>query len=395
MANEWVKQVKDRTEKVPVSGGRTDKLGKISFDDLVFVPAQLTKRPVDYFRDKINAKTIVGKKSKRPLEIETPIIFGGMSFGALSREAKNAMAKASTMVGALKSTGEGGMLPESRILAKKLIVEYSTGRFGITEEVLKQADVLKIKIGQGAKPGQGGLLAKEKVTDEIAEIRMVEKGKDVHSAPYHSDINSIEDLKKKVDWMRELSGGVPIVIKLGAGDVENDVKLAVQAGPDVIAIDGIEGGTGAAPEIMLNDFGIPALAALRIARKTLDNLGAEQELWIGGGLSKGADFAKALAMGADAVFIGMPLLVAMGCAYCKMCYFGKCPKGIATQDQELRKNLNVDEATQKIANYIKNCTEEIKMVAGACGKDDVYKLDRNDLRALTSDISKISGIDLV
>ena len=390
-----LKQVLDRTKGVPKASGRSDKFGRISFDDLVFLPAQLAKKPVDYFREEISTKTIVGKNSKRPLELDTPIVFGAMSFGALSREAKIALAKASTITGTMANTGEGGMLPEEREFAKKLIVQYSTGRFGITEEVLKKADAIEIKIGQGAKPGQGGLLPKEKLTEEIAKIRNVPLDKNVHSPAYHPDIENIEDLKKKVSWLREITQGAPVIIKLGAGDIEADVKLAVKANPDIIAIDGLEGGTGAAPEVMLNEVGLPTLSALAKARKILDRLGAKQELWIGGGLTTGGDFAKALALGANAVFCATSLLVAMGCIRCGLCYLGKCPKGIATQDPQLRKNLNVQQAAENIANYIKNCTEEIKMIAGACGENDIHKLNPEYLRAMNSEIAKISNTELI
>lgn len=395
MSEKWIKEIQDRVKKIPITSGRSNKSGRISFDDLVFVPAQLAKRPVDYFRDKISAKTIIGKNSKKPITLETPIIIGAMSFGALSREAKTCLARSSSLAGTIENTGEGGMLPEEREFSKHLIVQYSTGRFGISEDILKKADAIEIKIGQGAKPGQGGLLPKEKVTEEIAEIRKIEKGKDVHSPPYHSDIKTIEDLAEKVAWLRELTGGKPIIIKLGAGDVESDVGLAVKANPDIIAIDGIEGGTGAAPEVMLDEVGIPALAALAEARKTLDEIKAPQELWMGGGFNKGGDFAKALALGADAVFTAFPLMVAMGCTYCKLCYLGKCPVGIATQDPELRKKLNVEQAPQNIANYINHCTEEIKMVAGAVGKNDVHNLAKDDLRALTSEMVKITGVKFI
>lgn len=368
--------------------------GKISWDDLVFVPAQLNKRPIDYYQEKISSKTIIGKNSKKPIELETPIIIGAVSFGAVSKEAKIALAKASTMAGTMENTGEGGMLPEEREFSKKLIIQYSTGRFGITEEILKKADAIEIKIGQGAKGGMGGLLPKEKVTEEIAEIRKVEKDKNIHSPAYHLDIKNIEDLRKKVEWLREITEGVPIIIKLAAGDIENDVKLAVKANPDIIAIDGMEGGTGAAPEAMLNEVGIPTIAALVKAREVLDKIGSKLELWIGGGLNKGGDFAKALALGADAVFCATPLLIAMGCIQCRLCYQGKCPKGIATQDPELRKNLNTEEASKNMANYIKNCTEEIKMIAGAGGKNDIHNLSKDDLRALNSEIANITGIKL-
>ena len=392
MEQDWIRKIQDRTKRIPISSGRSSKAGRFSFDDLVFVPAQLFKRPVDYFREEISSRTIIGKNSKKPIILETPIVIGAMSFGALSKEAKIALAKASTLAGTMENTGEGGMLPEEREFSKRLIIQYSTARFGITEEVLKKADAIEIKIGQGAKPGQGGLLPKEKITEEIARIRNISRDKDIHSPAYHLDIKNIDDLKEKVNWLRNLTGGVPIIIKLAAGDVESDVEMAVKANPDVIAIDGMEGGTGAAPQVILDEVGTPTLIALVKARKTLDRIGAKQELWIGGGLNNGGDFAKALALGADAVFCATSLLVAMGCIYCRLCYLGKCPKGIATQEENLRKNLNIEEASQKIANFIKNSTEEIKMIAGSCGENDIHKLNKGHLRALNSEIAKITEI---
>jgi glutamate synthase domain-containing protein 2 len=395
MDEKWFQEIQNRVKKIPVSSGHSDKFEKISFDDLVFVPAQLAKKPVDYYREEIGTKTIIGKGSKKPIVISTPIIIGAMSFGALSLEAKTALAKASTIAGTIENTGEGGMLPEEREFAKYLIIQYSTGRFGITEEILKKADAIEIKIGQGAKGGMGGYLPGEKVTEEIAQIRKKETGKDIHSPAYHPDIRDIEDLRKKVEWLKGLTAGVPIILKLAAGDIENDFKFAVEANPDIIAIDGMGGGTGAAPEVMLNEVGIPTLAALVKAREVLDKIGAKQELWIGGGLSKGGDFAKALALGADAVFCATPLLIAMGCTYCRLCYLGKCPKGITTQEPELRKKLDIELAAQNIADFIKNSTEEIKMIAGACGENDIHRLNKDYLRAMNAEIARITKVKLV
>jgi len=393
MPDDLIREIQKRVgDKVPISGGRGNKFNKISFDDLVFVPAQLSKKPVDYYKEKISSKTVIGKNSQKPIEIETPIIIGAMSFGAVSRETKIALAKASKLAGTIANTGEGGMLTEEREFSKYLIIQYSTGRFGIREEIFKKADLIEIKIGQGAKPGMGGMLPAEKVTEEIAKVRGVPMGKDVHSPAYHLDIKNIDDLRKRIEWLRSLTGGAPIIIKLAAGDIENDLKLAVKANPDIIAIDGKGGGTGAAPEVILDEVGIPTLAALVRARETLDKIGAKQELWIGGGLQKGADFSKALALGADAVFSATSLLMAMGCINCKLCYLGKCPKGIATQEPELRKKLNIEEASQNIANFIKNSTEEIKMVAGVCGENDIHKLNKGHLRALNSEIAKITRL---
>ena len=386
--------MQDRIGRVPVRGGRSNKEIKNGFDDLVFVPAQLAKRPVDYFKETISTKTILGRNSKRPVGIDVPILVAAMSFGALSKNAKIALAKGSALAGTVANTGEGGLINEEREFAKRLVIQYSTGRFGIDEEILKKADIIEIKIGQGAKGGQGGLLQKEKVTPEIAAVRRVEMGNDVHSPAYHPDIKTVTDLKAKVDWLRKLSGGVPIVIKLAAGDIESDVKIAVQANSDIIAIDGLTGGTGAAPEVMLDEMGIPTLPALVKTREVLDKLGAKQELWISGGFYTGGDVAKALALGADAVFMGSAMLAALGCVGCNLCYLGKCPKGIATQDPELVKNMDVDVAAQNVANFIKNCTEEVKMMAGAVGHDDIHDLSANDLRGLTLEISKIAGVKM-
>ena len=392
---EWVTEIKMRAAKGKplVSGGRSNKLNKISFDDLFFVPAQLTRRPIDYFRQKIVSETVIGKNSKQPLKLSMPILAGAMSFGALSKEAKIAVAKATTIVGTATNTGEGGMLPEERENANILIAQYSTGRFGVNEDYIRSADAIEIKIGQGAKPGQGGLLPGDKVTEEISEVRNVPMGEDVHSPPCHPDILSINDLKEKVKWLRELTGGKPIIIKLGAGNVEEDVKLALKADPDVIAVDGMEGGTGAAPRVMLDDFGTPVLSAVVKARKVMGK-NSKQDLIVGGGFNKGADIAKALALGADAVFMSFPLLVAMGCTYCKQCYMGKCPMGVTTQDPELRKRLNIDPAAKNITNFLNACNEEVKMVAGATGKANVHELDRDDLRSLSLLIEKITGIPL-
>jgi glutamate synthase domain-containing protein 2 len=393
---EWVSEIKKRAAlgKPPVFGGRSKKLGWVSFDDLTFIPVQLTQRPVDYFREDISTKTVIGKSARKPLKLEIPILIAAMSFGALSKEAKIVLARASSAVGTATNTGEGGMLPEEREEAKILIAQYSTGRFGVDEEYIRRADAIEIKIGQGAKPGQGGLLPGEKVTTEIAKLRRVPVGKAIHSPPAHPDIKDIADLRRKVEWLRELNDG-PIIIKLAAGNVEKDVELAVQANPDVIAVDGMEGGTGAAPAIMLDEFGIPTLAALVKARQVLDRLKAEQDLLIGGGLNIGADVAKALALGADAVFMGFSLLVAMGCTYCKMCWTGKCPVGITTQDPELRKRLSMASAVKSVVNYLKACSEEVKMVAGACGKRDIHELSRANLRALNLTAARVAGVELV
>lgn len=394
---EWIKVVRERTEKgkAPIAAGRSNKFGRISFDDLVFMPAQLAATPIDYFKEKISSETIIGKKTKHPLKLKTPIIMAAMSFGALSDKAKLSLAIASSAVGTATNTGEGGMLPEERKNAKILIGQYSTGRFGIDENYFKNSDAIEIKIGQGAKPGQGGLLPAAKVTEKVAKVRNLPVGKAIHSPPCHTDIKNIKQLHERVEEIRGKIDGRPIILKLGAGDMKKDIPLAVEANPDVIAIDGMSGGTGAAPKIMLNDFGNPTVSALTETRKILDDLGAKQELIVGGGLNKGADVAKALALGADAVFMGTALLGAMGCINCGMCYLGKCPQGIVTQDPKLIAKLNKDKAAHGIVSFIDSCTEEVKMAAAATGKRDIHKLNRDDLRSMTLLIRELTGVPLV
>ena len=375
------------TGKPPSGGLHATKKIPVSLDNINFIPAQLAKRPVDYFREHISSRTVIGSRAKKPLELETPIMIAAMSFGALGKPAKIALATASTLAGTADNTGEGGMLPEERSEAKLLVAQYSTGRFGVDENYLRSADAIEIKIGQGAKPGQGGLLPKEKITEEIARIRKVGMNEDLHSPAYHPDIKSLSDLKKKIAWLRKFCKG-PIIVKLGAGNVEEDVRIAVRAGADVIAIDGFGGGTGAAPQVMMNEMGLPIVMAVVRARRELDRLKAKQELIVAGGLRTGGDVAKMLALGADAVYMGSSLLAAMGCIQCLQCYRGLCPVGITTHDKRLHAKFDKN-AAQHVANFIKACTEEVKMISGACGYDDIHALSARDLVALDGLTEKI------
>jgi len=389
-----------KSAQPPTTAGRSKiHLGAVSFNHLVFLTAQAAKRPYDYFVQEIKSKTIVGKRSKHPIEIDGAAIVAAMSFGALSATAKIAIAKGATLAGTIDNTGEGGMLPEEREAAKLMIAQYSTGRFGVDEDYLRRADAVEIKFGQGAKPGQGGLLPGDKVTERVAKTRStkdkpVHAGDTLHSPPYHLDIFTVEDLKERIKWLREITDGKPIIVKIGACNLFADLPLIIQADPDIIAIDGGQGGTGASPKIMLEHTGIPTLGALIEARFLLDYYNAPQELWMAGGIQTGHDMAVCLALGADAVFVGVALMQAMGCVGCGQCYKGKCPYGIATQDPELEKKLNVDEAAQKVANFFLKCNEEVKMLAAACGYDDIHKLSVEDLRALTFEAQVITGIPM-
>jgi glutamate synthase domain-containing protein 2 len=370
-----------------------------SFDDLIILPAQLSRLSIDTYREPCNTRTVLGGRyAKNPLVVETPILIGGMSFGAISKEAKIALAKGSAMVGTATNNGEGGLLPEEREHAYKLIVQVLPSRFGFTLHNIEVADALEIVVGMGAKPGLAGHLMASKITEEIAKMRQIPPGIDLHSHGRHSDIFGADDLQLKIEELRELTDWEkPIFLKIGAGRVIEDVKIAAKVGVDGITVDGMQGGTGAGPKIAIDNLGIPSMPAVVQAVRALEEMGVKDEmsLIVSGGIKDGGDVAKALAMGADAVAIGTGALVAMGCTVCLKCHEGNCHAGIGTQKEELRKRLNVDEAAKKVANYLTAMTNELVILAKAAGKTDVHNLEREDLRALTVEASAITGIPLV
>ena len=370
-----------------------------NFDDIIILPAQASIPPVDKYREPCNTSVVLGDRfAEEPLVLQTPVLIAGMSFGALSKESKLAMAKGSSMVGSCANTGEGGMLPEERELADNLMVQYSSGRFGVSSDYLNVADAIEVKIGQGAKPGMGGHLLAEKVSPEVAKIRGIPEGTDALSPARFLDATREGDLAKHIELLREVTDWrVPIVVKLGPGRVYEDVQIAAEAGADVISVDGMEGGTGAAPEVVIEHTGVPTLAALVQAVNGLNDIGLKDEvdLIITGGIRSGADVAKAMAMGADAVYIGTGAMIAMGCRACRMCYTGKCPVGVATQDPVLRERMDVDLAARRVANYIKSMTEEAKMLAQLAGHDDIRKFSPEDLRALDTNTAAITGLKLI
>ncbi|MCX8188643.1 MAG: glutamate synthase-related protein [Nitrososphaeria archaeon] len=370
-----------------------------SFDDLIILCAQTSRPPIDHYREPCDTEVVLGGRyAEKPLKLKAPIIVGAMSFGAISREAKIAIAKAATRLGIAVNTGEGGIIPEERENAATLIAQYASGRFGINARNLQTADAIEIKIGQGAKAGQGGLLMGEKVTAEIAAVRGIPVGTDAVSPARHLDIVGPEDLKMKIEQLREITDWkVPIIVKYSAGRVYDDVKIAAKAGADIIVVDGKQGGTGAAPDIILEHAGLPTLPALVEADRALKEIGLRDEvnLIISGGIRSGADVAKAIALGADAVAMATSVLVAMGCKICGLCSTGKCPKGIATQDPLLRKRLKIDESSERIENYLSTVIEELKMLTQLSGKTHVKNLEKDDLRALTLEVSTITGVKLV
>ena len=370
-----------------------------NFDDLLVLPAQMTRMSIDTYREDCKTQTVLGARyAKKPLVLETPIMISGMSYGALSKEAKIALAKATSIVGTSINNGEGGLLPEERANSYKQVVQILPSRIGFSLKSIQAADALEIITGIGAKPGLSGHLMGSKITKEIAAFRQLPEGIDLHSHPRHGDIFGADDLCLKVSELRDVTDNqIPIFMKIAAGRTWEDVKIAVKAGVDGIVIDGAEGGTGAAPVIAANNLGIPAMPALVQAVRSLEDMGVKDEvsLVISGGIKDGADVAKALALGADAVAIGTGAMVAMGCVVCLRCHEGKCAFGIGTQDPELRKNLHIDEAAQRVANYIQAMTYEAVVIAKAAGKTQLHSMEREDLRSLTLEACAMTGVPLV
>ena len=365
----------------------------ISWDKILFKGAQLATLPLNA-DEPVNTQTVIGPHAEKPLVIDTPIYVSHMSFGALSKEAKTALAKGSAAVKTAMCSGEGGILTESIENAHKYIFEYVPNEYSVTEENLRRVDAIEIKIGQSAKPGMGGHLPGHKVTDEIAVIRGFPPGEDIVSPSHFKDINNKEELKQKVDWLREASHGKPIGIKIAAGHIEADLEVALYANPDFITIDGRAGATGAAPKFIKAATSVPTIFALLSARKALENR-KEISLIITGGLRVSSDFAKAFALGADAVAIATAALIAIGCQQYRICNTGKCPVGIATQDPALRSRCNIDKSARRLANYLRVVTEELKDFTRLTGKHDIHQLSMSDLFTTSSEISNNTEIEHV
>ncbi|MEE8573784.1 MAG: glutamate synthase-related protein [Thermodesulfobacteriota bacterium] len=386
-------QLLARTGKHRVAGmGARRKVPNM--DDLVFLPAQLMRPPL-LEEEEVDTTLILGKKAKKPVKLEVPLMIGAMSFGALSKNAKVALAKAMGTVSSQANSGEGGMLPEEREAASHYTLQYSTGRFGITEETLKKADMIEIKVGQGAKPGMGGHLLKDKITPEIAKVRNIDPEKNAISPARHTDINSKEDLKERVEYLREVTGGVPIGIKLAGGHIEKDMEIALFAGVDVIAVDGMEGGTGAAPLIARENAALPLISVLSRAAKYIEDAGKKDDVTLiaAGGLRGPADFAKAFALGAEGVYISSSAQMSMGCVRCRSCHTGKCPVGICSQDGKVI--LDIDKASEGVVNFINGSIDEIKILCRLTGRNSIRSLSREDLASLDPEAARIAGVELV
>jgi glutamate synthase domain-containing protein 2 len=386
-----------------------------SFDDLTFLPCTLTRIPLEGYREKCNTQTVLGSRfAKKPIVNDIPVMITGMSFGALSYNAKVALGRGATAAGTSTTTGDGGMLQAERDNSKTLIYEVLPSRYGFNVHHLLAADAIELTIGQGAKPGTGGLLLGSKVSEVIAAQRDLPPGVDQRSPARHPDWLGPDDMILKIEELREATiGQSPIFVKMGATRVFDDVRLAWKAGADAVVIDGMEGGTGASPDLLLEHTGIPTLAAVCEARAALEDVGGygQMQLIMAGGIRSGVDAAKALALGADAVYIGTAALIALNCNralyiedyhalgtsphHCHHCHTGRCPVGITTQDPELMQRLPIDEAAERVTNFLHAMTLEIQMLARACGKSDVHDLEPEDMRALTLEASLITGLPLV
>jgi methylamine---glutamate N-methyltransferase subunit C len=394
-----------------------------TFDDLVFLTASLSRYPLEGYREKCVTKTVLGTRfAKKPVELAIPITIAGMSFGALSARAKAAIGRAATAVGTSTTSGDGGMTFEERNASKTLVYQCLPSRYGFNPDDLRKADAIEIVVGQGAKPGGGGLLLGQKISPRVAAMRNLPEGIDQRSACRHPDWTGCDDLTIKIAELREITDWqVPIYVKMGASRVFNDVKLAIKSGADVVVVDGMQAGTAATQQVFIEHAGIPTLPALREAVEALEEMKmvGKVQLIVSGGIRTGADVAKALAMGADAVSIGQAVLVALGCnsshcadggahqevsadyaglgtapGYCHHCHTGLCPVGITTQEPELETRLDPEDGARRLRNYLNVMNMELVTLARACGKSDVHHLEREDLVALTIEAAAMAKIKL-
>ena len=384
------------------------------FDDLLFLGASISRYPLEGYRETCNTKVTLGTRyAKKPLELDIPVTIAGMSFGALSPPAKEALGRGASLAGTSTTTGDGGMTPEERGQSKHLVYQLLPSRYGMNPNDLRKADAIEVVIGQGAKPGGGGMLLGQKINDRVAEMRTLPKGVDQRSACRHPDWTGPDDLKIKILELREITNWqVPIFIKIAGARPYYDTALAIKAGADVVVIDGMQGGTAATQEVFIENVGQPTLACIRPAVEALQDLNMHREvqLIISGGIRNGADAAKAIALGADAVSIGSAAMVAIGdndpkweSDYQKLgttagayddWHEGKDPAGIFTQDSKLMKRLDPVKAGKRLSNFLKVMTLEAQTIARACGKNDLHNLEPADLVALTLEAAAMAKVPL-
>ncbi|MEN6328742.1 MAG: FMN-binding glutamate synthase family protein [Methanobacteriaceae archaeon] len=376
-----------------VSSMGSQKELPFKFDDLHLIPAQLSRIPLNQ-EEQVNTTVTIGPGAKKPFKVSSPLLVSGMSFGAVSKNVRLIIGKTAMELGSGFNSGEGGVLEEERQFSDHMIVQYSTGRFGLDEELIKNAAALEIRFGQGAYPGKGSYLPADKITSEVARIRGLERGEAAYSPAHHPDINNPQELEEKITWFKDLTGGSPVGAKVGCGNVEDDVRILAEAGVDFIALDGFGGGTGATTAYVRDNVGIPIIAALPRAFKALLKMGLKDKISLiaGGGLRSSADYTKCLALGADAVYLGTAALIAMNCEQYRICHSGLCPTGVTTQNPQLLKQLDLDEGIRKLKAFLSISNQELATLVRVVGKNNVSDLDHNDLVCNTLDLARLTGL---
>ena len=360
--------------------------------DMQFLPAQLATRPL-LDEDHVNTQAVIGPGAKKPLVLEMPLFVSDMSFGALSREAKIALAKGAELAGTGICSGEGGMLPAEQENNSRYFYELASAQFGFTWDKLDKVQAFHFKAGQGAKTGTGGHLPGSKVSAEIAAVRGLNEGETAISPATFPNFHGVEDFKRFADEVRERTGGIPIGFKLAASHIEADLQFALAVGVDYIILDGRGGGTGSAPTVLRDNINVPTIPALARARTFLDQAGArEVSLVITGGLRIAEDFAKALMLGADAIAVSNSALQAIGCLGMRACGSNNCPVGIATQKESLRSRLIIDQSAKQLHNYFSATNDLIKVIARSCGYSHINQFNHNDLSTYDRDMHELTGI---